>query len=143
VAVAHLSKLRAGNIFSAHVKDATFGGPAAATYSCWALLQSCYGTRLFGIAFADLFLYHEDHLLQALDGDAVYEVPIFFYNLSQLLSILGIIGYADDNWSNGTQSFVYGFGSPQERSIGLGFTYLATHETGYRDWASHGHVTSP
>jgi hypothetical protein len=121
------------------VSSRSLDSRALAAYTCFVVDVSCYGNRLFGIAFGDLFLYHDDHLLQYLDGKADYEVPVFAYNTTDALSAGGLLGFADDNWADGTQSYVFGFLSPSTRSAGYGLTTTITHETGHHLGMSHPH----
>jgi hypothetical protein len=133
-----LGGLQRHNTFSADVSDWAFDGRAYQTYLCFFFDQSCYGNRLFGIAFGDLFLYHGDRLMQFLEGDPDYEVPVFNYNTPTALSA-GLLGFADDNWRDGTQSYVFGFLSPAVRQAGYGFSTTTTHEVGHHLGMSHPH----
>ena len=119
---------------NSHPFDLSF----AKMYLCFYNDVSCFGNRLFGIAFADPFLYFSDHLIQYLEGDADYEVPIFAYNTSDELFTC-CLGYADDNWADGTQSYVFGFDVPFIRDIGYGFTTTFIHEIGHHVGMSHPH----
>ena len=133
-----LAGLQRHNTFTADVRDYAFDGRIYSNFLCFFFDQSCFGNRLFGIAFGDLFLYHGDHLLQYLDGDRDYEVPVFNYNTPDALSG-GLLGFADDNWRDGTQSYVFGFLSPSLRNAGYGFTTTTTHEVGHHLGMSHPH----
>lgn len=133
-----LGELMPLSTISTELTDADFSGRAKDVYECWFYDVTCYGNKMYGIAFADLFLYHNDHLLQFLEGDADYEVPIFAYNTTDDLSP-GLLGYADDNWSDGTQSFVFGFDSQGTRDLGYGFTTTFIHEVGHHVGMSHPH----
>jgi hypothetical protein len=133
-----LTALQPNNTFTTEINDRPLSGRALQTYLCFFVDQSCYGQRLFGIAFADLFLYHSDHLLQYLEGHGDYEIPIFNYNVTDQLTS-GLLGFANDNWSDGTQSYVFGFLSPFLRSLGYGFTVTTIHEVGHHVGMSHPH----
>src|SRR5690606_9071618 len=98
-----LGGLQQHNTFTAEVSDRPLAGRANQTFLCFFFDQSCYGNRLFRIAFGDLFLYHSDHLLEYLEGDGDYEVPVFNYNTTDDYAS-GLLGFADDNWADGTQS---------------------------------------
>jgi len=121
------------------VNTQLFANEAAAVYYCFITDVSCYGKRLFGIAFGDLFLYHNDHLTQFIEGDDDYEVPVFLYNATDELSAGGLLGFADDNWRDGTQSFVFEFDAPFLRAAGYGFTTTSIHEVGHHLGMSHPH----
>lgn len=133
-----LSALQRHNTFTADVTDQAFNALAYQNFLCFFYDQSCYGNRLFGIAFGDLFLYHGDRLMQFLEGNGDYEVPVFNYNTPSALSG-GLLGFADDNWRDGTQSFVFGFLSPALRDAGYGFSTTTTHEVGHHLGMSHPH----
>lgn len=111
-------------------------------FDCWAADEdSCYGSKLFNIAFGDLFLFVRDHILQFLDGDADYEIPLFLYNttLEKLGVNVGLLGYADDDWSTGTQTYIFEFGNGYYRDLGYGFSNTAVHEAGHHVGLSHPH----
>ncbi len=133
-----LTELQPYNQFTTELTDVSLDGKALEVYECWFYDVSCYGNRLFGIAWADLFLYHNDHLMQFLEGDADYELPLFAYNTTDDLSP-ALLGYADDNWADGTQSFVFGFDSEGTRALGYGFTTTVIHEVGHHLGMSHPH----
>jgi hypothetical protein len=65
-------------------------------------------------------------------------VPVFNYNTPDALTG-GLLGFADDNWRDGTQSYVFGFLSPLLRNAGYGFTTTTTHEVGHHLGLSHPH----
>jgi hypothetical protein len=133
-----LNELQPLNTFSSELNSQPFESSFARMYLCFFNDVSCFGNRLFGIAFADPFLFFSDHLSQYLEGDADYEVPIFAYNTTDELFTC-CLGYADDNWADGTQSFVFGFDAPFIRDIGYGFTTTFIHEVGHHLGMSHPH----
>jgi hypothetical protein len=134
-----LQGLQSHNTFTSEVNDRPLDGRVLSTYVCFFTDHSCFGNRLFGIAFGDLFLYHSDHLLQYLEGDGDYEVPVFAYNTTDDLTG-GLLGFADDNWTDGTQSYVFAFLSPFLRNVaGYGFTTTTIHEVGHHLGMSHPH----
>jgi len=134
-----LGELQPFNGISVEVTDTAFTSRALEVYLCWLFGPSCYGNRLFGIAFADLFLYHQDKITRFLEGDGDYELPLFAYNTTEDLSNGGLLGYADDNWADGTQSFVFAFDDPFLRSFGYGLTTTVIHEVGHHLGLSHPH----
>jgi hypothetical protein len=134
-----LGELQPLNAFTTQLDDAAFAARAAEIYIGWLTDVTSFGNRLYGIAFADLFLYHQDQLLRFLDGDGDYEVPLFAYNLTDDLEPGGLLGFADDNWADGTQSYVFAFDTPNYRSLGYGFTTTIIHETGHHLGMSHPH----
>ena len=127
------------NAVTTELKDADFKSKARDVYYCFIFGPSCFGNRLFGINFADLFLYHSDKLISFLEGDADYEVPIFAYNDSEPLAAGGLLGFADDDWATGTQSFIFAFDDPFLQSLGYGFSTTIIHETGHHVGLSHPH----
>ncbi len=50
-----------------------------------------------------------------------------------------LLGYADDNWLNGTQSGSFSFIDPEAASFGIGLTGTAIHEVGHHSSMSHPH----
>jgi hypothetical protein len=144
-ALAELSELQPLTTFSAESTDLAFKRRPADVYNCamtfffpqseW---QSCFGKRYFGVPLADLYLYHTDHLLNYVEGDADYEIPTFCYNLDENL-FQPFLGLADDNWTDGRASYVYCLDSPGARAAGYGFTATIIHEVGHHLGMSHPH----
>jgi len=50
-----------------------------------------------------------------------------------------LLGFADDNWVDGTQTHVFMFDTPEDRALGYGFTTTAIHEFGHHIGMSHPH----
>ena len=134
-----LNALQPANQFTIDVTSQPFAGRVAEIYNCFFTDVSCYGGRLFNIAFGDLFLYHDDHLTQFIEGDPDYELPVFLFNGTDKLNAGGLLGFADDNWRDGTQSYVFGFLSPFLQVNGYGFTTTSIHEVGHHLGMSHPH----
>ena len=136
--VAELAGLQRHNAFTADTRAYGFDARVQKTFLCFTFGPSCYGNKLGGANFGDLFLFSNAHLLQYLDGNQGYEVPVFHFNVSDDLSG-GLLGFADDNWADGTQSYVFGFLAPGLRAAGYGFTTTTTHEVGHHLGMSHPH----
>jgi hypothetical protein len=126
--------------FSVDVNRSPLSGRTRAVYLCFVdgLLgggNSCFGQRLFNITFGDLFLYFfHDHLLEYLEGDADYEIPVFFFYSSRESPL---DGFADDNWSDGTQAYIAVFDSDVFLEMGFGGTWTVIHEVGHHLGLSH------
>lgn len=133
-----LGELQPNNQFSLELNSLEFESRFEDVYLCFYWGLSCFGNRLFGIAFADIFLYHDDHLVQFLEGDADYELPLFAFNTTDELFTC-CLGFADDNWADGTQSFVFAWDAPFIRDLGYGFSTTTIHETGHHLGLSHPH----
>ncbi len=101
---------------------------------CWA----AYGT-----SFAQMYCYFDANLGTYVPSyrpnDYVGEV--FAYNATDnsMGSQFGLLGFADDNWVDGTQSYVFMFDYPAVRAAGFGFTSTAVHEFGHHVGMSHPH----
>ena len=65
------------NSFGVELNSLSFDNRVEKMYLCFFNDVSCYGNRLFGDAFADPFLYHNDKIITFLEGDGDYEVPYF------------------------------------------------------------------
>jgi len=134
-----LNELQPLNTFSSELNSQQFDARFAKVYECFYSDISCFGQRLFGIAFGDLFLYFNDHIVNFLEGDGDYEVPVFAFNATDDLFTC-CLGFADDDWATGTQSFVFAFDSPSVRDFsGYGFTTTTIHEVGHHLGMSHPH----
>lgn len=95
----------------------------------------------FGWAFAQLFCYFDEKydVFVPEYGPKDYVAAAFGYNGS--VAVMGNVplGFADDNWRDGTQSYVFMFTGPEIRSAGYGFTTTAIHELGHHFGLSHPH----
>jgi hypothetical protein len=67
-----------------------------------------------------------------------YELPNFNYATTEDISA-PLLGYADDNYRTGTQSFVFNFVSPGIVELGYGLTTTMIHEVGHHLAMSHPH----
>jgi hypothetical protein len=94
--------------------------------------------QAFGLPLAQLFCYFSEtqasYFPEYRPDDYVGKVAAF-----NMLTRVGFIGMADDNWTDGTQSFSYVFNDPELRSAGLGFTTVGVHEFGHHLGLSHPH----
>ncbi len=96
-----------------------------------------------GDPFAQLFCYFDanyDDYVPAYGPDD-YVGAVFSFNTTdaQMGDNFGLLGYADDNWTDGTQSFVFQFDTPTYRDFGFGFTTTTIHEFGHHIGMSHPH----
>jgi hypothetical protein len=74
-------------------------------------------------------------------GPKDYAGNIFAFNTTDenLGDQFGLLGFADDNWVDGTQSYVFGFDTPGYRDLGYGLTTTTIHEFGHHVGMSHPH----
>jgi hypothetical protein len=97
----------------------------------------------FGDTFAQLFCYFTANLTKYIPhyGPHDYVGEIFAYNTTDanLGDQVGLLGFADDNWVDGTQTHVFMFDTPEDRALGFGFTTTAIHEFGHHIGMSHPH----
>ena len=93
--------------------------------------------------FAQLFCYFSANLATYIPDyrSADYVGEIFAYNTTAAsLGVQeGLLGFADDNWVDGTQSHVFVFDTPEYRELGFGFTATTVHEFGHHLGMSHPH----
>ena len=93
--------------------------------------------------FAQLFCYFNSNLAAYVPayGPKDYVGEIFAFNTTaeNLGWNYGLLGFADDNWVDGTQSHVFEFDTDDYRSIGYGFTTTTVHEFGHHIGMSHPH----
>jgi hypothetical protein len=104
-------------------------------------LDDCWND--YGDPFAELFCYFDanrDTYIPAY-ADADYVAPIHAFNTTDenMDGQSGLLGFADDNWLDGTQSYVFAFDTEYYRSIGYGFSTTAIHEGGHHFGMSHPH----
>lgn len=97
----------------------------------------------FGTPFAQLFCFFNanlDRYVPAYDEED-YVLPIFAFNTTdaRMGDLLGLLGYADDDWMTGTQTFIFEFDSPLLVELGYGFSTTTVHEVGHHISLSHPH----
>jgi hypothetical protein len=135
--------------WSADGEDASFSGKARECYV--GLLQDvgCYPDRPQYPPFANLFLNNALNLNGFLDEkpdkagrNRRYEAPGFNYAVDDAAEpdlSPPALGFADDNYVDGTQSFVFSFVSPGIVASGYGLTTTQIHEYGHHFGMSHPH----
>jgi hypothetical protein len=134
-----LQELMAFNRLDYDNQDLPFTGEARRCYEAWNAEVSCY-PGLGYPPFANLYLQNTFQLERTKDdrGRVDYELPIFAYATEEDNS-LGLLGYADDNYVDGTQSYVFAFVSPGNVESGYGLTTTLIHEVGHHVGLSHPH----
>ena len=133
-----LSELQPTTRFSYDNQDLPFKGKALQCYLQWVEGTPCY-PNLDYPGDANLFVFNALHLKRTQDdaGRVDYELPNFNYATTDDLTV-GLLGFADDNWRTGTQSFVFNFISPGIAE-NYGLTTTIIHEDGHHLGMSHPH----
>ncbi|GAA1609973.1 hypothetical protein [Actinoplanes couchii] len=137
--VQELSELRWRNRFSQDFQDLPYDAKAEQCYLGVLTGESCYPET--GLpAMANLYLYNTENLDRALDdrGKVDYEIPLFNYAVGAGIGSPAL-GFADDDWSDGDQSYVFSFISPEIVASGYGLTTTQIHEVGHHLGMSHPH----
>jgi hypothetical protein len=137
--VDELAEIQPLQRFDYDEQELPFTGEARRCYELWLADESCVPeTGLPG--FANLFAFNAANLARTGDdtGKVDYELPIFNYSTNDDLSA-PFLGFADDNYVDGTQSFVFGFISPSIVESGYGLTTTLIHEVGHHLALSHPH----
>lgn len=97
----------------------------------------------FGDPFAELFCYFDENLGRYVPnyGRNDYVASIFNFNTTEarLGNQFGLLGFADDNWTDGTQTHTFTFGAAAYRELGYGFTSTVVHEAGHHFGMAHPH----
>jgi hypothetical protein len=123
--------------YTSDQQDLAFRQGARNCYQLWLNDNSCYPNRPYP-ASANLFLYNAFTLDQTRNGGGDYEGMLFNYVTEDNRSA-GILGFADDNYVDGTQSGVFSFLSPAITALGYGLTTTEIHEFGHHIGMSHPH----
>jgi hypothetical protein len=133
-----LSELQPTTRFSYDNQDLPFKGKALQCYLQWVEGTPCY-PNLDYPGDANLFVFNALHLRRTQDdaGRVDYELPNFNCATTDDLTV-GLLGFADDNWRTGTQSFVFNFISPGIAE-NYGLTTTIIHEDGHHLGMSHPH----
>jgi len=135
-----LRELRWTNRLDYDNQDLPFEGEASRCYFAVMLDdESCYPELGFP-PFANFFLQNTFELERTQDdqGRVDYELPIFNYAVGEGVPTPAL-GFADDNYTDGTQSYVFGFVSPEIVEAGYGLTTTLIHEVGHHVGMSHPH----
>jgi len=92
------------------------------------------------------YYYHIAGIETFLDPEAAawadHSIPIFAFAVTdEAMGIWwGLLGWADDDYSTGTQTFINAFGSPEiTLTYGYGYTTTVVHESGHHVGQSHPH----
>ncbi len=119
-------------------QDLRYAGEAKRCYEAFVEGESCYPDLGFP-SFANFYLQNTFQLERTKDdGNRVdYELPIFNYALDN--ETAPALGFADDNYVDGTQSYVFSFVSPGIVEAGYGLTTTLIHEVGHHVGLSHPH----
>ncbi|GAB7046358.1 hypothetical protein JCM9534A_14840 [Catenuloplanes indicus JCM 9534] len=137
--VDELSELRWRNRLDFDEQDLAFDAQNRACYTGqYVTGEPCYPDQTLPPS-ANLYLYNLENLERTQDdaGRVDYEMPLFNYVTEANLS--GLLGYADDNWVDGTASYVYSFLNPQVVAAGYGLTTTQIHEVGHHLGMHHPH----
>lgn len=130
-----VGELQPTSNISVELNDTPLDGRAGQVFDCFSTGAGCYGGRGGGGVGGDLSLFHGDQLNRYLEGDGDYEIPGFGYNTTMLFN--GGLGFADNDFSDGTQNFIYGFTSSDIRSFGYGLSTTFIHEAGHHLGLAH------
>jgi len=98
--------------------------------------RPCYPDLAHYPPGANLFLLGARNQDRLLEGDGDYETMLLNFATQNAPTPLG---YADDNWLDGTQSGVFSFVSPGIVAAGYGLTTTMIHEYGHHSSLSHPH----
>ncbi|HET7328481.1 MAG TPA: hypothetical protein VFJ14_14485 [Nocardioidaceae bacterium] len=137
--MAELGELLHRDQLSYDNQDLRYAGDARRCYLLLLEDESCY-PRLGYPPFANLFLQNTFQLKRTQDdrGRVDYELPIFSYAVDAGVGAPAL-GFADDNYRDGTQTYVFAFVSPEIVESGYGLTTTMIHEVGHHVALSHPH----
>jgi hypothetical protein len=97
----------------------------------------------FGTPFAEMFCYFDTNYAEYISAhnpeDHVVSVFAFNSTDANLGDNFGLLGFADDNWVDGTQTYVFEFDTAGYRELGYGFSNTTVHEVGHNLGLSHPH----
>ena len=112
------------------------------------LALTCYRGWLEGVpcfpeiplpADANLYLQNTKELARTQDDQGAVDYELGLFNYAVETDDPTPLGYADDNWLDGTQSLVFSFISPFIVEAGYGLTTTQIHEVGHHVGLSHPH----
>ncbi len=126
-------------------QDLPFSGDWARCYQGFSKDNKlCFNDLIsaFYLPFANPFLAAARNTKTFLDdpGDDTYEAGLVNFGVgTKPKNPQGLLGFADDNWLNGTQSGVFSFVYPEVVPLGYGLSTTMTHEYGHHSSMSHPH----
>jgi hypothetical protein len=128
---------------SADYQDIKMAGDWNRCYQQFVSDKVCYNDLApfyagFG-GFVNIFLVSARHHEEFLDGTPAYEAGLVNWSIGQKPKAPGLLGFADDNWLDGTQSGVFSFVYPDAVAAGYGLTTTMIHEYGHHSSLSHPH----
>ena len=128
---------------TAEYQDIKYDGDWNRCYKQFVADKVCYNDlhpdyASFG-GFVNPFLLAARHQDELLDRDADYEATLVNFAIGSKPKGAGLLGFADDNWLNGTQSGVFSFVYPEVAAVGYGLTTTMIHEYGHHSSMSHPH----
>jgi hypothetical protein len=137
--VAELSELRWRNRLDFDEQELPYDAKAEECYLGVLTDTSCYPDSGYP-AFANLYLYNWANLDRTRDdgGRVDYELPVFNYAVGAGVGVPAL-GFADDNYVDGTQTGVFCFISPEVVASGYGLSTTQIHEVGHHLGMSHPH----
>ncbi len=119
-------------------QDLELKGRAEFCFLRWVRGRICFRHRpQYPDGFANLFLYGALNRGRFTNGGGQYEATVFNYATD--FAAGGLLGYADDNWLDGTQSSVFAFVDPTIVEFGYGLSTTTIHEVGHHVGMSHPH----
>jgi hypothetical protein len=136
--------------YSIDQQDLAYSGKARECYLKWLTsvnnpdaAEVCYAQYRNYPPDANLFLYGATNLGRLLDDEQTareYEAVLLNWAVEdgpRGLTSPPVLGFADDNYRNGTQSFVFSFISPGIVKLGYGLSTTEIHEYGHHLNLSH------
>ena len=118
-----------------------YNGEARRCYHLFSLSVACHpelpAQTYGGFGEGNLFLHHALSVGSWRDGSAAYEAGLFTYATSERFAYPGFLGYADDNFLDGTQSGNWVVTSPGSLDVGFGPSMTAVHEYGHHFGLRH------
>ena len=117
---------------------------AQRSFRIWAdlLPEDSYWTP-YGTTFAELFGYFDANQGRYVPPNAPndYVGKVFAFNTTDanMGDEVGLLGFADDDWATGKQSYVFAWDTTEDRAVGYGFTATVVHEFGHHIGMSHPH----
>ena len=130
-------ELPAGFEYTTDQQDLRFAGDFRECYVKFIAGTACFAR--FGLPpDANLFLAAALNQRSFLEGDRDYEAGLINYAVGDPSLNPGFLGYADDNWIDGTQSGVFSFVYPDVADA-YGLTTTMIHEYAHHQSMSHPH----
>lgn len=147
VLLSRLEALQPWHDFRLVERSTAYSGRIREVNRCWrtgwtdfsSLGVSCFGGRIGGYAFYDMFLHLFDHLDQFTTTGPEHSIPTLLFEVPATEALPLARAVAEPNYYTGEQFDIASYQVPEATAAGVGQTDTLVHEVGHHLGLSHVH----